>query len=178
MSPYEAPRRRDDRNRAVSRSAYEGLFRDHYAELVKLAWLLVDDTGSAEEVVQEAFMRLFRHWDRLERLDAAPAYLRASVVNLSRSRLRRRAISRRHPLGPLDPEPAADLHVLARQADDAVFAAITKLPRRQRECLVLRYYADLSDPEIATTLGVSRGAVKSYMHRGLSALSTSIEDDE
>jgi RNA polymerase sigma-70 factor (sigma-E family) len=178
MSPFEVPRRRDERNPAVSRSAYEGLFRDHYAQLVRLASLLVDDKGTAEEVVQEAFMRLFRHWDRLERLDAAPAYLRASVVNLSRSRLRRRAVSRRHALGPLDPEPAADLRVIARQADDAIFAAITKLPRRQRECLVLRYYGDLSDPEIATTLGVSRGAVKSYMHRALSALSASFKDDE
>ena len=155
MSPDQAPRRhvrRDDGSRAVSRTAYEGLFRDHYAELVKLASLLVDDRGSAEEIVQEAFMRLFRDWDRLERLDAAPAYLRTTVVNLSRSRLRHHAVRRRHALGPLDPEPAADLHVIARQADDTVFAAITKLPRRQRECLVLRYYLDLSEGEIATTL--------------------------
>jgi RNA polymerase sigma-70 factor (sigma-E family) len=176
MSPFEAPRRRHDRAPATSRSAYEGLFRDHYAQLVKLASLLVDDRESAEEVVQEAFLRLFRHWDRLERIDAAPAYLRTSVVNISRSSLRRRAVRRRQPFGPLDPEPAADLHVIARQADDEVFAAISALPRRQRECMVLRYYLDLSDSEIAETLGVSLGAVKSYVHRALDALASTLED--
>jgi RNA polymerase sigma-70 factor (sigma-E family) len=178
MSPYEVPRRRDERDPAASRSAYEGLFRDHYTQLVKLAWLLVDDRGSAEEVVQEAFTRLFRHWDRIERLDAARAYLRKSVVNLSRSRLRHRAVSRRHPLGPLDPEPAADLHVIAQQEENAVFAAISRLPRRQRECLVLRYYLDLSEPEIAATLGISRGSVKSHTHRAMAALSLTLEDEQ
>ena len=180
MSPDQAPRRRarrDDGSRAVGRTAYEGLFRDHYTELVKLASLLVDDRGSAEEIVQEAFMRLFRDWDRLERLDAAPAYLRTTVVNLSRSRLRHRAVRRRHPLGPLDPDPAADLHVIARQADDTVFAAITKLPRRQRECLVLRYYLDLSEGEIATTLRISRGSVKSHTNRAFTALAAALEDE-
>jgi RNA polymerase sigma-70 factor (sigma-E family) len=177
MSPDQVPRRRDDGARAVSRTAFEGLFRDHYAELVKLASLLVDDRGSAEEVVQEAFTRLFRDWDRLERLDAAQGYLRASVVNLSRSRLRHRAVRRRHPMGPLDPEPAADLHVIARQADDAVFAAITKLPRRQRECLVLRYYLDLSEAEIAATLRISPGSVKSHTSRAFTALAAALEDE-
>lgn len=177
MSPFEAPRRRDDRARSTSRSAYEGLFRDHYAQLVKLASLLVDDRESAEEVVQEAFLRLFRHWDRLDRLDAAPAYLRTSVVNIARSRLRRRAVRRRQPIGPLDPEPAADLHVIARQADNAVFAAISALPRRQRECMVLRYYLELSDSQIAETLGVSLGAVKSYVHRALDTLASTLEDE-
>ena len=177
MSPYEVSRRHDARDRSVSRSAYEGLFRDHYAQLVKLAWLLVGDKGSAEEVVQDAFMRLFGNWDRLEHLDAAPAYLRTSVVNLSRKRLRHRAVRHRHPLGPLDPEPAADLRVLARPDENAVFTEIGKLPRRQRECLVLRYYLDLSEPEIATTLKISRGSVKSYTHRAITALSTALEDD-
>ena len=180
MSPDQVPRRRaarDESTRAVSRTAYEGLFRNHYSGLVKLASLLVDDRGAAEEVVQEAFMRLFRAWDRLERLDAAPAYLRTTVVNLSRSRLRHRAVRRRHPLGPLDPEPAADLHVIARQADDTVFAAITQLPRRQRECLVLRYYLDLSEADIAATLRISRGSVKSHTKRAFTALAAALEDD-
>lgn len=176
MSPYEVPRRREDRELAVSRSIFEGLFRDHYARLVRVAWLLVDNKDSAEDVVQEAFTRLFRHWDRIEHLDAAPAYLRTTVVNLARSKLRRRAVRRRHPFGPLDPEPAAELRVVARDDENEVMGAMVKLPRRQRECLVLRYYLDLSEAEIAVTLGISRGSVKSHTSRAMTALSSTLGD--
>jgi len=177
MSPYEVPRRREDRDRGVRRSAFEGLFRDNYAGLVRVAWLLVDSKDSAEEIVQEAFMRLFQQWDRLDHVDAAPAYLRATVVNLARSRLRTRSVRRRHRSGPLDPEPAAELRVLARDEENEVLVAMAKLPRRQRECVVLRYYLDLSEAEIASTLGISRGSVKSHTSRALAALSSTLGDD-
>ena len=174
-----APRRpgpRGESGEQVARvSALEALFRDQYRSLVHVAWLLVDDQGTAEEIVQEAFLRLYRHWDRLASYSAAPAYLRTTVVNLARSRLRRRAVRRRHVPGPLDPAPSAELHALETHEHDAVSAALATLPRRQRECLVLRNYLDLSAAEIATTLGISRGSVKSHTHRGFAALAEVME---
>ncbi len=159
-------------------AALAALFRDHYADLVRLASLLVDDQGAAEEVVQEAFVGLFRRWDRLDDIRAAPAYLRTTVVNLARSRLRRRAVRRRHRPELLPDAPSAELGALARDEERALLAAIGRLPRRQRECLVLRYYLDLGQAESATILGISEGSVKSHTHRGLAALAATLEADE
>jgi RNA polymerase sigma-70 factor (sigma-E family) len=164
------PSRRERSERVERVSALESLFREQYRTLVHAAWLLVDDQGSAEEIVQEAFLRIYRHWDRLASYHAAPTYLRTTVVNLARSRLRRRLVHRRHAPGPLDPAPSAEMHALATDEQHAVTAALATLPRRQRECLVLRFYLELSEAEIATTLGISRGSVKSHTHRGFNAL--------
>jgi RNA polymerase sigma-70 factor (sigma-E family) len=147
------------------------MYRRHARSLVRLAALLVDDLGTAEEVMQDAFVRLHGAWDRVE---APEAYLRTSVVNLARSRLRRRAVARRHPPTPdLNVAPASDV-VLAREAHHEVVDALRTLPRRQRECVVLRYYLDLSEAEIASTLGISTGSVKTHTHRALSALASKL----
>lgn len=158
-------------------AALAALFRDHYANLVHLASLLVDDQGAAEEVVQEAFVGLFRHWDQLDDTQAAAGYLRTTVVNLARSRLRRRAVRRRHRSEPLPDAPSAEVGALARDEERAVLAAIGRLPRRQRECLVLRYYLDLGQAETAAMLGISEGSVKSHTHRGLAALAAVLAGD-
>jgi RNA polymerase sigma-70 factor (sigma-E family) len=154
----------------------ERLFVTRYASLRRLAALLLDDPGACEEVVQEAFVCLHARWSRLDDPTKALAYLRRTVVNLSRSRLRRRFVVRRHPAAP-DPQggDAFDGAVAALEAA-AVVRALRGLQRRQREVLVLRYYAGLNEAEIAATLGVSAGSVKAYASRGLAALKEAFEE--
>lgn len=153
--------------------ALEVLYADHWRALVRLSVLLVRDQGTAEEVVQDAFVSVHGHWDRLRDHQAALAYLRRSVVNGSRSVLRHRAVRTRYAHREAVPGTAPDelggtAERLAERA--AVLDALAALPRRQREVLVLRHYLQLSEAEIAATLGISRGAVKSHASRGSAAL--------
>lgn len=163
-----------DRDRAVS-----ALFATHWERLVRLATLLVDDRETAEEVVQDAFAATYDAWSRLRDTQAVLAYLQRSVVNGGRSRLRRRGVARRRVralhvvASPSAAEVAED-----RAETAAVRRAMARLPRRQRQVLVLRYYLDLSEAEIADTLQISRGAVKSYAARGLGALESAVAAGE
>ena len=147
------------------------LYRAHWRYLVRLAALLVDDLASAEDVVQDAFVALHRRSAALRDPDAALAYLRASVVNLSRSVLRRRQVARKH-LRAAEPEETApaDHDVLVRDEHRAALAAVRALPRYQREVLILRYWSGLSEREIAQTLGIAPGSVKSAASRGMATL--------
>lgn len=153
-------------------AAVEALYAAHWRQLVRLSVLLVRDVGTAEEVVQDAFVAMHGRWRRLRDPDKALAYLRQSVVNRSRSVLRHRTVVDRHAARdrPPDPAPAADGPALVRDRRDAVLDAMRALPQRQREVLALRYYLDLSEADIADTLGISRGAVKSHASRGSAAL--------
>jgi RNA polymerase sigma-70 factor (sigma-E family) len=155
----------------------EPLFREHYRKLVGLARLLVDDPAQAEEVVQDAFVSLHRNWDRLRDAGAAPAWLRAAVVNGSRGRLRRLATARKH-LRVVDPVTGGlpDESAIAADEHRAVARALRRLPDRQRACVALRFYDDLSEAEIADVLGISTGSVKTHVHRGLAALTQALED--
>ena len=146
------------------------LYREHSRLLVRLAVLLVDDVGIAEEIVQDAFVLVHRRMGRLDQVERPVAYLRTTVVNLSRSRLRRRLVARRHPGLVERDAPAADERVGLSDDQLAVIAALHRLPRRQREVLVLRYWAELSEGEIASTLGISNGSVKTHAHRDMAAL--------
>ncbi|HVU92122.1 MAG TPA: SigE family RNA polymerase sigma factor [Jatrophihabitans sp.] len=147
------------------------LYTAHWRYLVRLAVLLVDDVASAEDVVQDAFVALHRKADGLRDPDAALAYLRTSVLNLSRSVLRRRQTVRKH-LRVAEPEATAgaDSEVLLMDEHREALAAVRRLPRHQREVLTLRYWSGLSEREIARTLGISQGSVKSAASRGLAAL--------
>jgi len=148
----------------------EDLYRDHRMRFVRLAVLLVDDPATAEDVVQEAFTGLHRHWSRLRDENAALGYLRTAVVNGSRSVLRRRRTAREYtPPHTADARSAESLAMLSAE-HQAVVSALGKLPRRQREVLVLRYYGGLSEAEIAEATGISRGTVKSTASRGLEAI--------
>ena len=158
-------------------AAVSSLYRSHSAALVRLAVLLVDDRDTAEEVVHDAFVRLMRAWPRLRDPEAALGYLRVSVVNGCRSRLRRRGVRRRYPWPTADTAESAEASALARASDERMLAALARLPARQRECLVLRYFADLSEAEIATTLGIAPGSVKSHTHRGLQSLAWIVEEE-
>ncbi len=152
--------------------AVEALYAAHWRRLVRLSVLLVRDIGTAEEVVQDAFVAMHGRWGRLRDPDKALAYLRQAVVNRSRSVLRHRGVVDRHAARerPTDPLPAADVGAIERARRDAVLDAMRALPQRQREVLALRYYLDLSEADIADTLGISRGAVKSHASRGAAAL--------
>jgi RNA polymerase sigma factor (sigma-70 family) len=155
------------------------LHRDNYDGLVRLAAVVLGDVGLAEQVVQDAFVRIATRWRGLRGLDNPAAYLRSSVMNGCRSLLRHQRVRDRHDarrtVAPsLDgPEPAA----LAGDRQHRVVAALRLLPLRQREALVLRFYLDLPEAEIAAAMAVSPGSVKTHLHRGLAGLARLLEDD-
>ena len=155
--------------------AVEALFRAEYRSLVRLAALLLDDRGAAEEVVQDAFVRLQLSWAKVREPDRAAAWLRSAVLNGARSQLRRRAVRRKH-LRPV--RDGVEVDFLAGAEHRRVLDALRTLPHRQREALVLKFYADLSEAETAAAMGVSAGSVKTHVHRGLAALETLLEEDD
>ncbi|TCO51098.1 RNA polymerase sigma-70 factor (sigma-E family) [Kribbella antiqua] len=167
LSPVAA----EERDEAVS-----GLYREHWAGMVRLALLMLGDRPSAEDVVQDAYAGLYRRWDRIVDHTKAVSYLRSSVLNGSRTVLRRRTAARRlvHSEPPVwSTESEAMLSEERRE----VLAALHTLPTRQREVLVLRFYLRLSDPEIASTLGIREVSVRSAASRGLAALARKLEDN-
>lgn len=151
----------------------EELYQQRWRELVRMAVLLVDDLAAAEDVVQDAFIGLHRKQGQLRSADAALAYVRTSVLNGARSVLRRRRTVRLYlrAVPPLTAEPADDA-ALRSVEREAALAAVRRLPRRQREVLVLRYWSELSEAEIAATLGISPGSVKTAASRGLDSVET------
>ena len=151
------------------------IYAAHYRSLVRLAALLLRDVGASEEVVQDSFIAMHGAWRRLRDPDRALAYLRQSVVNRSRSVLRHRTVELRHAPAPMPDAASAEHGAMGSLEHQEVIVALRRLPERQREVLVLRYYADLSEADIADALGISRGAVKSHASRGMAALRTTLE---
>jgi len=158
------------------------LFRQHQAELLRLAVLMVRDQPTAEDVVQDVFARLHARGHRAGDLDQALVYLRAAVLNGCRSVLRRRALGRR--LGGMPEWPysrsataSAEQEAIRAEDRDEVLRALAALPERRREVLVLRYYLNLSEAEIAATLGISAGTVKSTAARGIAALARALKEE-
>lgn len=153
------------------------LHRAHYRSLVRLASLLVDDVGVCEELVQDAFVAVLGRPGAVRDTAKLAAYLRSAVLNGARSHLRRgRVRDRRRGLRLVGDAPGAD--VGAVQSDDrrAVLSALRSLPERQRDALLLRYYLDLSEAEIAATLGIAAGTVKTHVQRGMAQLARLLED--
>ena len=159
----------------TARGAVTALFHVHHRRLVGLASLLVDDHGSAEEIVQDAFEALYRNWDRLRDPYAAVAYLNRSVVNGSRSTARRRMTERAYDLPDVGSAPSAETVGLDGSQRHELIIAVRELPRRQREVVVLRYFLDLSEEQIAEWLGVSKGSVKRHAFRATDALQKRME---
>ncbi len=152
------------------------LYREHRMRLVRLAILLVDEQSTAEDVVQEAFAGLHRHWPTLRDESAALGYLRTAVINGSRSVLRRRRTARDYvPPHQTNARSAESLAMLSAE-HQTVVDALSSLPPRQREVLVLRYYGGLSEAEISEATGISRGAVKSSASRGMEAVAKTLAD--
>jgi RNA polymerase sigma-70 factor (sigma-E family) len=150
------------------------LYHEQYADLVRVAYLLTGDSGLAEDLAQEALLRTWRDWDRIRVMDSVGGYVRGIVVNLAKSSLRRRLVELRHRFVEIPPpaggDDAAGLVDLRR--------ALARLPLRKRVCVILRYYADLPEAEIASVLGVSVGTVKSQTHKGLEQLRRLLAEDE
>src|SRR5215471_2281675 len=154
--------------------AVTAMYSTHYRSLVRLAALLVRDVATAEEVVQDSFIAMHGAWRRLRDNDKALSYLRQSVVNRSRSVMRHRVVDKNAPK-PAPDMPSAEQGALTLLERTAVVSALRSLPPRQREALVLRYYGDLSEAQIATAMGISRGAVKSHTARAIASLRAVLE---
>jgi len=161
-----------DADRAVTE-----LYTTHYRSLVRLAALLVRDIGTAEEVVQDSFVAMHGGWRRLRDSEKALSYLRQSVVNRSRSVLRHRVVVDRNAPKPPPDMPSAEHGAIALLERSAVIAALRTLPARQREALVLRFYGDMSEAQIAEAMEISKGAVKSHTARAMATLRTVLERD-
>jgi RNA polymerase sigma-70 factor (sigma-E family) len=156
-------------------AAVTALYAEHYKSLVGLAVLLVRDVATAEEVVQDSFVAMHRGWHRLRDCDKALFYLRRSVVNRSRSVLRHRVVADRNAPKPPPDMPSAEQGAMTLLERSAVVAALRLLSPRQREVVVLRYYGDLSEAQIASAIGISQGAVKSHTARAMAALRSVLE---
>jgi RNA polymerase sigma-70 factor (sigma-E family) len=151
------------------------VFRSHHAELVRLAAFILSDRGAGEDVVQDVFVRV--HQRAVVIADDPLPYLRTAVVNGCRSVMRRRLLIRRHAArDSLSPPLTAEEAVLLSEDRREVLRALARLPRRRREVLVLRFYLGLSEAEIAATLGISPGTVKSTAARGLAALAHALRE--
>ncbi|MFF8284178.1 SigE family RNA polymerase sigma factor [Streptomyces albus] len=150
-------------------------YRAHYKSLLGLAALLLDDTASCEDVVQEAFIRVHSARKRVRDPEKTLAYLRQTVVNLSRSALRRRILGLKLLSKPMPDMASAEEGAYEQLERDQLIKAMRGLQRRQREVLVLRYFADMTEAQVAEVLGLSLGSVKAYGSRGIAALRTAME---
>ncbi|MGW5867100.1 SigE family RNA polymerase sigma factor [Streptomyces sp. NPDC055239] len=174
-----------DRNRSDLEGRLSGtvseeidrLYRHRRLDLVRLAVLLVDDIPTAEDVVQEAFAALYRRQgNTLDNIADPEAYIRRSVVNTSRDVLRRRRTVRAYIPPRILPAPPPEEEILLKEEHQEVLRALRLLTVRQREVLVLRYWSNMSEADIAATLGLSRGAVKSTASRALTALARRLKE--
>ena len=156
-------------------AAVTALYQARAVGLIRLAYMMLDDLPAAEDVVQEAFCGLYRRWDRLKDADSAMFYVRASVLNGCRSVLRRRAVRRRFSADQ-PPAVSAEAVVLSGEEREEVIRAVARLPHRQREALVLRFYLDLPDEQIARVMGIRQGTVRSTAHRALEALGRALKE--
>jgi RNA polymerase sigma-70 factor (sigma-E family) len=154
--------------------AVVAIYRRHYGSLVRQAALLVRDTPTAEDVVQDCFIAMHLTCPRLEDAKALP-YLRRSVMNRSRSVLRHRVVVDRHGPESGPDMPSAEDGALIRLEHAAMISALAILAPRQRQVLALRYFADMSEAQIAAALGISKSAVKTHASRGLTSLRPVLE---
>jgi RNA polymerase sigma-70 factor (sigma-E family) len=152
------------------------LYRAYAPDLLEMLWVFVGDKATAEDLVQEAFIRLHRAWPRLEPGGGTRAYLRITAFNLARSGFRRRLVALRHRPTELSPASSPEADVVLREDQREVAAALRTLPGRQRQCVVLRYWTGLGDQEIGVELGISVNSVKTHLRRGMAAMEKQLEN--
>jgi RNA polymerase sigma-70 factor (sigma-E family) len=168
-----------DQNVTTEALTVADLFREHHVDLVHLAVVMVGDRAMAEDIVQDVFERLHRRWHRLREPSRGLAYARSAVLNGCRSAHRRAAVARKYAPRLAPPPNGSGADVAAAVGDRGELAAALRLlPRRQREVLVLRYYADLSVAEVAETLRMAPSAVRAFNSRGLAALADALREDK
>jgi RNA polymerase sigma-70 factor (sigma-E family) len=160
--------------RADPADAVTVLYSQHALSLIRLAHIMLGSRPAAEDVVQEAFLGLYRRWDHLASKDNALGYVRSSVLNGCRSALRRGGVPRMVPDQPQ--AISAESEVMSMQERGEVVRAMRRLPARQREILVLSYYLDRSDAQIAADLGIRPGTVRSTRHRAVAALGRMLKE--
>jgi RNA polymerase sigma-70 factor (sigma-E family) len=160
---------------AGAEAAVTAIYQANALSLIRLAYITLGDLPSAEDVVQEAFYGLYRRWDRLKDASGALYYVRASVLNGCRSVLRRRAV-RRRSLAYQPSAASAEAVVLSGEEREEVIRALGRLPHRQREVLVLRFYSELSDEEIARVMGIRQSTVRSAAYRALETLGRALTE--
>jgi RNA polymerase sigma factor (sigma-70 family) len=158
---------------AEREAAIARLFDIYYAPLLRLAALLGAD--DPENIVAEAFYELYRKWRKLRATDSAEAYLRSVVRNLTRMRIRHLQVARRHVDEPVESDTSAESKALLNDDQRVLISQLGRLPVRQREALVLRYWLGLREKEIADEMGISVGSVKTHTSRGLAALTSAME---
>jgi RNA polymerase sigma-70 factor (sigma-E family) len=158
-------------------SGVTALYRAHAVGLIRLAIVMLGDRAAAEDVVQDAFFGLYRHWTRLTDQANALTYVRSAVLNRCRNALRDRGRPRRLELTAAAGE-SAEAAVLVGEEHQRVLTAIRALPDRQREALVLRFYLDMSEEETARAMQISRGTVKSATSRAVAALGRMLKEGE
>jgi RNA polymerase sigma-70 factor (sigma-E family) len=169
-----------DQSAAAARAQVTALYQAHALGLVRFAKIMLGDQSVAEDIVQEAFLGLYRRWDAVREPDKVLGYLRASVVNacrvVHRSRFRRdRALLLLPAAGVVI---SAEDSAMIGEANRELIAALLRLPDRQREALVLRYYLGLTEDEVAEAMNVSRGTVKSATSRGRAVLARMLKEDQ
>lgn len=153
------------------REFVEEIYQSEAISLVRLARIFTDDRNGAEDIVQEAFIRLFHAADRITDRSKSVSYVRSIVLNLARDHNRRGLMSLRHrETREPPPQAAVEEQALASEDRREVLSAVLALPARQRDCVVLRFYLDLSEREIAETMGISPNSVKTHCRRALAAL--------
>jgi RNA polymerase sigma-70 factor (sigma-E family) len=160
---------------AGAEAAVTALYQASALGLIRMAYVMLGDLPSAEDVVQEAFYGLYRRWDRLADPAGALYYVRTSVLNGCRSALRRRAVRRRSLADPPS-AVSAETVVLGGEEREDVIRALRRLPDRQREVLILRFYAELPDEQIARIMGIRSGTVRSTAFRALDALGRALRE--
>lgn len=162
------------------REFVEEIYHSEAISLVRLARIFTDDRNGAEDIVQEAFIRLFHAADRITDRSKSVSYVRSIVLNLARDHNRRGLMSLRHQDVMVDHRsPEQPFQQVARtESQAAVLEALRSLSPRQRDCLVLRYYMELTEREIAGTLQISPNSVKTHCRRGLEALASRLEPDD
>jgi RNA polymerase sigma-70 factor (sigma-E family) len=158
--------------------AVSALYEANALGLIRMAYVMLDDLQGAEDVVQEAFYGLYRRWGRLKDSDHAIFYVRAAVLNGCRSALRRRAVRSKVLAGRPDQRPAASAEAMVIKGEEReeVIRALARLPHRQREALVLRFYLELSDVQIARVMDIRQSTVRSTVYRALEALGRDLKE--
>jgi RNA polymerase sigma-70 factor (ECF subfamily) len=147
----------------------EQLYRQEASRLLAMLVVFLGDRTEAEDVLQEAFLRVQRSWDRIESPSTAGPYLRTTAFNLARTGLRRRLRPQRAPRQQ-DLTASPEDGLMLREDQRSVMSALAQLPERQRACVVLRYHGEAGISEIAVTLGVSENSVKTHLRRALASL--------
>ena len=160
----------------LSEAQLEAVYLAHYRQLVGLALLVLGGNAAAEDIVQEAFIRVYGSRSKIRDPDRAASYLRITTINLARSVLRRQRAALRHPPDPPAEPAGPEEQVLTKVRNAGVIDALRLLPWRQQQVIMLRFYADLSVLETAQTLQISAGTVKTHGFRALASLAEALHD--